>query len=324
MRVLLIYSNQRRDLFAAPPIGLCSVAGAAASAGHEVRVLDLCFRNRVRSNIEEAISKFSPGVVGISIRNIDNLNLLYPVNYLSETREIVDVVRTATNAPIVLGGAGASLMPAEILEYHRADFIVVSDGEVSFVQLLAALDRGVNPQPIPGVGMMRNGRPSLVPPTFAQPFTYGSHVGRWVDLAPYRRLGSSYPIQTKRGCTHSCIYCLYSSRLEGTRLRLRPPADVVEEMDEAVRRYRVSSFEFVDSVFNEPTDHCVELLEEVIRRPWKVTLAATSLTPGNLDPNMLDLMWRTGFRSFSMSPESAHAGDTGFPVGYRAERRLRA
>lgn len=305
MRVLLIYSNQRRDLFAAPPIGLCCVAGAAASAGHEVRVLDLCFRNKVRTAIEQAIAEFSPDVVGISIRNIDNLNLLYPVNYLPQTRELVKIVRRATCVPIVLGGAGASLMPGEILQYHRADYIVVSDGEQSFVNLLTGLERGDSSVGVPGIGLMVNGRFRLTAPTFTQADIPGSYTGRWIDLTPYRRLGSGYPIQTKRGCTHACIYCLYSSRLEGTRLRLRPPADVVDEMDEAVRRYHAKSFEFVDSVFNEPTDHCVQLLEEILRRPWKVTLAATSLTPGNLNRDMLDLMWRAGFRSFSMSPESA-------------------
>ena len=47
MRVLLINSNLKDDILAAPPIGLCYVASAAEVAGHEVRVLDLCFKRRL-------------------------------------------------------------------------------------------------------------------------------------------------------------------------------------------------------------------------------------------------------------------------------------
>ena len=72
MQVLLINSNLKDDWLAAPPIGLCYVAGAAAEAGHDVRVLDLCFRRRILKELEEAIRAFDPDIIGVSIRNIDN------------------------------------------------------------------------------------------------------------------------------------------------------------------------------------------------------------------------------------------------------------
>jgi hypothetical protein len=76
MRVLLINSNLKDDLLAAPPIGLCYVASAAEVAGHEVRVLDLCFKRRIGLELEKAIIGFSPQVIGVSLRNLDNVNML--------------------------------------------------------------------------------------------------------------------------------------------------------------------------------------------------------------------------------------------------------
>jgi hypothetical protein len=58
-------------------------------------------------------------------------------------------------------------------------------------------------------------------------------------------------------------------------------------------------------VFNEPREHCVEILERIVRRPWKTRFTAMGVNPVNLDAGLLDLMWRAGFRSIQISPESA-------------------
>jgi radical SAM superfamily enzyme YgiQ (UPF0313 family) len=128
---------------------------------------------------------------------------------------------------------------------------------------------------------------------------------RWIDMVPYQRLGGHHSIQTKRGCTRHCIYCTYNRALEGFAPRLRPPGDVVDEIEEALARYHPSGFEFVDSVFNSPLDHSRAILEEIGRRPWKTELTAMGVHPEGLDAEYLDLMWRAGFRSFMITPESA-------------------
>lgn len=305
MRVLLVNSNLKDDWLAAPPIGLCYVASAAAEAGHEVRVLDLCFRRRILKELGEAIQAFCPDVIGVSIRNIDNANMLYPVSYVPEAANIFHHIRKLTDVPIVVGGSGASLSPQGIFEVVQADYIVVSDGETPFVQLLRALEEGVSPEHIAGVGMMTNGRFRLSPPELKDLPRVRVDLGKWIDMKPYQRTGSSYNIQTKRGCNQKCIYCTYNRALEGSRLRLRSPVDVVDEVEEALFKYQPESFEFVDSVFNQPFSHCTEILEEIVRRPWQAQFTAMGVSPRNVDGQFLDLMWRAGFTSFMMTPEAA-------------------
>jgi hypothetical protein len=306
MRILLVNTNRKADLMAAPPIGLCYVATAARKAGHEVRVLDLCFSGRRAAKaLRSSVSSFSPEVVGLSVRNVDNANMLRPVSYLPGVRELVAEVRRLSAAPVVLGGSGASLMPEAVLRYAGADAIIVSDGEVSFLRLLDALATGKSWSEIPGVGFMQDGRFHLTPPDFP-PFQFEApEVGHWVDMGPYERLGGTYNVQTKRGCPHHCIYCTYNSSLEGHRLRMRDPHEVVDEIEEAILKYRPRTVEFVDSVFNDPAEHMLTILEEIIRRPWKADFTAMGVQPLHLDREMLDLMWRAGFRSFMITPESA-------------------
>ncbi|MEJ2719210.1 MAG: radical SAM protein [Deltaproteobacteria bacterium] len=207
--------------------------------------------------------------------------------------------------PIVVGGSGASLSPEGIFEVVQADYIVVSNGEVPFVQLLSALENGGSPENIPGVGMRRDGRFHLSPPELKDVPPVRVNLGKWIDMKPYQRSGSSYNIQTKRGCTEKCIYCTYNRVLEGSRLRLRSPVDVVDEVEEALFTYHPESFEFVDSVFNQPFNHCTAILEEIVKRPWEAQFTAMGVSPKNVNDQFLDLMWRAGFTSFMMTPEAA-------------------
>jgi radical SAM superfamily enzyme YgiQ (UPF0313 family) len=305
MRVLLINSNLKDDILAAPPIGLCYVASAAEVAGHEVRVLDLCFKRRIGPELEKAILDFSPQVIGVSLRNLDNVNMLRLISYLPPALEIVQKIRALTGVPLVLGGSGASLDPQGVLEFLHGDYLIVSEGEKSFVALLEALNRGESPAHIPGVAMWRQGEFHLTPPQLTSFPSGNPRLARWVDLRPYEKMGGSYTIQTKRGCRMRCIYCTYNQVLEGNRLRLRPPLEVVDEIEAALYQFKPETFEIVDSVFNDPLGHCREILEEIIRRPWKARFTTMGVSPKNLDGQFLHLMQRAGFTSFMISPESA-------------------
>lgn len=306
MKVLLINSNRKGDMLAAAPIGLCYVASAVEAAGHTVTVLDLCFSGKnALKEVERTIRSFTPQVIGVSVRNIDNVNMMHPITYLSETLELLERIRELTRGPIVVGGSAVSLAPEAVLKFLKADYVVVSDGEKPFTTLLEFLEQGRDDFQVPGVGRLLDGKFSLIPPEFNQFKSLGPDIGRWVDTSAYRKIGAAYNIQTKRGCRHRCVYCTYNRSLEGIQLRLRDPVDVVDEIEEVLIKYRPNTFEFVDSVFNDPLDHSLSILEEIVRRPWKARFTAMGVHPRGLDKKYLDLMWSAGFRSLMITPESA-------------------
>jgi radical SAM superfamily enzyme YgiQ (UPF0313 family) len=163
MRVLLINSNLKDDILAAPPIGLCYVASAAEAAGHQVRVVDLCFQPHRREFLQREIDGWAPEVIGISLRNIDNCNMLYPISYLPEVEQLIRVIRELSNATVVVGGSGVSVMPEKVFSCLPVDYVITSDGEESFVSLLKALQQGESPRDIPGLGMRHQGKFHLTP-----------------------------------------------------------------------------------------------------------------------------------------------------------------
>lgn len=70
MKVLLISANTLTEPYPVYPLGLDYVAGAIA-ADHQVQIVDM---NSIRDydSLGEIIRQFSPDVIGISLRNIDN------------------------------------------------------------------------------------------------------------------------------------------------------------------------------------------------------------------------------------------------------------
>jgi len=308
MRVLLINPNRERMPFPVPPIGLCLVASAAEDAGHDVRLLDLCFDRRPRRAIIHTISDFDPEVVGVSIRNVDNTDCQHPVFYLPEIeRDVIRLCREISPAPIVLGGSGFSILPAEVLTYTGCDWGVVGDGERAFVRLLDRFSRGVAPDFMPGlVRRHPDGKVTQSPADHIEDLDRLSpaDVGHWVDIKAYERNGGGLNLQTKRGCQFRCVYCVYHA-IEGRRYRLRSPASIGDEVADAVAAFQPATVEMADSTFNVPLDHAEAVCEELAGRRLPVRLQTSGINPGFVTAALLRAMERAGFVSMMITPESA-------------------
>lgn len=304
MRVLLLYSNQSRDLTPAPPIGLSYVATATRAAGHTVLFLDLSFSRNVSEDLRRTLGRFDPQVVGISVRNIDNVVCQQPKWYLGELAEQIAMIRRTCRARIVVGGPAISILGATTLDHLDVDFAVIGEGEAAFPQLLAAIDRQESFRALAGVCFRDNGHIEAVPPSRLGQFG-ASGMEQWIDWSAYERRGGTWTLQTKRGCPLQCSYCTYPD-LEGRTTRRRSPADIVDEMERVLRIRGPRSFEFVDSTFNVPVEHACEICEEIIRRQLKVNLTAMGVNPLTASGELFSLMKRAGFNSMMITPESTH------------------
>jgi radical SAM superfamily enzyme YgiQ (UPF0313 family) len=127
---------------------------------------------------------------------------------------------------------------------------------------------------------------------------------RWIDLRRYERHGATIPIQTKRGCVYKCVYCTYRN-VEGWGYRTRDPELVADEVEELWREARVKNFDFVDSTFNSPPGHAIDVCEAIIRRNTGVHLDTTNFTPAAASEELLSAMRRAGFRTLGITAESA-------------------
>ena len=306
-RVLLVSTNTVTAPYPVPPLGLCLVAQSLADR-YEVRVLDGLADGG--TGLSALVRDFAPDYVGVGIRNVDELVMQQPRSYVSDIREsFVAPLRAHSDAPLILGGAGFSIFPDELMDAMDADWGVVGEGEQAMPALLDALDRGADPRDIAGVTLPARARaaaPSLGPrrgeplPGAAIGF---SHLDRWVNFSLYRERGA-YSLQTKRGCPRECIYCTYPT-IEGCHARLRAPEVVVDEIAQAQSRLGDVTFELVDSTFNDPPGHAEAICREILRRGLRLRLRTMGVNPSGVTEELVDLMRRAGFAQIDSTPDSA-------------------
>ncbi len=300
-RLLLINANTETNPYPVPPLGLCLSAGAAGGAC-EVRVYDGAFDRG--EGLARAVDEFRPDYAGIGIRNIDSMEYFGGRAYMEGVRDgFVRPLRELTGAPLILGGSGFSILPGPIMRYLDADYGIAGESEAALPLLLGALGRGNDPSGIPGVIARGEREPARGRIEYDFSTAAPSGIDRLIDLAPYRARGA-YPVQTKRGCAHRCVYCTYTT-VEGTRFRPRDPSAVAREVADACGRAGDMTFEFVDSTFNDPPGHAEAVCRELIAAGAGARLRTMGVNPAGAGPALMDLMRGAGFAQVDCTPDSA-------------------
>lgn len=296
--VLLVSVNRCDDPYPVFPLGLAYIAAAVRKAGYHPIVHDM---NIEPDGLEKTVRESNPEVVGLSLRNIDNVNILHQTRYDSELISVTERIRSVCSAPIVLGGSGFSLFPRQLLSSSQADYGIVGAGETSLVLLLDTLSSRATPLGIPGlvrksfdeiiVTDQRNDSDALV----VQP-------ERSVSAAEfYSTRGGMLNIQTQRGCAYRCGYCTYPL-IEGRTFRRFPPEKVCDDIERSIS-VGAKYFFVVDSVFNTSESHVVAVCEEILKRNIDIQWGCF-LRPGNITRATMELMARAGLTHIEFGTDS--------------------
>lgn len=300
MKVLLISANTEQVNMSAMPLGLACVAEAVKDAGHEVAFLDLMFEADVNSVLNETIATVKPDCIGISVRNIDNQSLEETAFLLETVKEVVAYCRSISDASLVLGGAGYTIFPEEVLAYLNADIGIEGEGEVAFPALLAALEKAEDIAAIPGIHIA--GKEPVLPKVFSDTLDMLSLPEPEVLLSSVLKNDDPWiPVQTRRGCPFKCSYCS-TANIEGTAIRRRSPETIVAWLQKWVQSgYR--NFYFVDNTFNLPVAYakalCRLILESALAIHW-----CAIIYPGHVDAELVKLMAAAGCGQVSLGFES--------------------
>jgi lipid biosynthesis B12-binding/radical SAM protein len=292
MKVLLISANVTLSPYPIYPLGVSMVAAALTKAGHTVRQSDFLLQDSSLDAVCSEVMEFKPDLIGISIRNIDNVNLMNEQYYIQNVRNIVSAIREITDVKVLLGGAGFSLIPDLILQETGADYGIIGEGEVLAVEFANNAEQGIYPLE------------RLVGPASRLPggsIKAALYDDRLVEF--YLHSGNIASIQTKRGCAYKCVYCTYPL-LEGTELRRRDARDVVDDIVLLRDRHQTKYIFFVDSVFNDDQGAYLEVVDEMLRRevciPW-----TGFIRPGGLTDEIVERMKQTGFASAEVGADAA-------------------
>ncbi len=293
MKILLISPNTLTVPYPVYPIGLDYVAGSLSSR-HQVQIADLNILDH--DALADLITNFSPDIVGLSIRNIDNTEAGDPQFFIAEHKQLVDWLRKRCNAPIIGGGAGFTILPQEIFDALTLDYGIIGEGE-RLEQLIEAIDKDLPLADIPGLITASKCNPQTSPWTGEQQRNIhkNSHSQFYLDH------GGMLNLQTKRGCSFRCIYCPYP-HIEGKKHRLVAP-DQVARTALALQKNGARYLFITDSAFNSDVNHSLQVAKAFKKHgvsiPWGGFFA-----PIKLPDNYFKTMKECGLKHIEFGTES--------------------
>lgn len=294
-----------------PPLGLLYIAAYAEKEGHVVVVRDFAIRKR-----KEDIDFKKYDIVGISTDT-------------TRHRQALQLAKKAKTmgCTVVMGGPHPGYVDEEMLSTKRVDFIVRGEGEITFSELVASLQRQDSElHSVRGISFLLNGKVVRTPP---RPFiedldSLPLPARHLIPMDRYQRtrLGGRpiTPLITSRGCPYQCAFCA-SSHFWGTKMRMRSVESVLKEIEEIYYQYRFNAVAFVDDTFNVSPKRVVELCRGIIDRKldlWWWNLSRIDLLLRNEE--MVKEMVRAGGKAVfigveSSNPRTLHELKKGIEVG---------
>ncbi len=260
------------------PLGLGYLAAVLEKEGIAVKMLDLV--NTPFENVEGMIKKEKPDIVGISC-NLTNLRW-------GSFRLAQIVKRVDPNIKVVMGGVHATAMYQQVLTNFPVDVIVRFEGELTFLELVKALESGSDLKAVKGIafkseeGIITTEDRPHIENLDSLPFP----AYRFFKFIMYGNLKVS-AIESSRGCPYNCQYC--SNRKYWGRLRQRSVKNVVDEMEMLYSEYGVRYFSFFDNVFTANKERVIEICKEIIRRNLDVSWECSTKVE-LVSPDMLQWM----------------------------------
>ena len=253
-----------------PCLGLTSIA-TNLSGGHNVYVGDLCTkRDDVPGAVRDAIEEYKPHLVGIS-------SMTFQYNTAKKIAQLIK--GTNKDIRLALGGYHATLMSPELKTEDDSrlfdfsgedgrlfDFVVRGEGEVTFRELVDAMDGGDKDfHSILGLSYRSNGewyhnaqRPLLDVKTIK---LAKRSTRIWND---YGYWGYNFDTtESSRGCTFTCNFCSMQ-HMYGLSFRTFDISRVMEDLED-VKSVRGNIVLFIDDNITLNPKRFLEICEAMIK-----------------------------------------------------------
>jgi radical SAM superfamily enzyme YgiQ (UPF0313 family) len=273
-----------------PSLGLGYLAAVAEKNKHKVKIID-CNLGIHDNHLIETAREFNPEIIGIT----------------ATTPVFRNAIRTASilrsifpEAVLICGGAHPSADPQSAIGAGVFDFLVLGEGEETFLELISYLENKskIEPEDIQGLAFLRKGKIFITQKRLSiadldsLPFP-----ARYLfaPLSVYRPTPASYRklplgiMMTSRGCPSQCTFC--DRQVFGEKFRQRSVDNVMAEIEELLSRYGVREIRFFDDTFTVNHVFVEDLCRKIkkIRIPWTCLTKVTAVNPG-----MLKMMRQAG------------------------------
>jgi radical SAM superfamily enzyme YgiQ (UPF0313 family) len=250
------------------------IAAVVEREGYNVKIIDDYLEKLSQINLSKRILQYKPDIVGISIAC---------TNFYEGLR-VAKLIKTISDAFVVIGGPHATLRAKSFIEYPEVDAVVLGEGEYTLLEIIKRIEMDQSLEGCKGCYCKVNGK-----------VIYNDLRERIKDLdslpLPARHLvrNKSYPrtysfggikrpvdtVSTSRGCPYNCTFCS-SREIWGPLYRYRSAEDVVDEIELLIKKYGTRGIYFREDNFTLNKKRVINLCDELIKRNMKIEWECSS------------------------------------------------
>jgi anaerobic magnesium-protoporphyrin IX monomethyl ester cyclase len=296
MRIALVQPPPRseydRHWARFPSLGIAYIASSLRAAGHTIDLLDGKLAGLTVDDIVAGVRAQPPDLVGITCMTVE-----YP-RAVEIARRIKD---HHPGVPVVVGGAHVNAVGRQALEEGDGfDYACVGEGEHLACELADALERDVDPSTIPGL-VSRRGDELVAAAPRPPPADYDAlPFPAWDLFRPVDTL----PLITHRGCPFKCVFCSHNS---GFKPRYRTPANVLDEVEQILERYRPTRIRIEDETFGLHMGRTKAILDGIISRGIHEHVQFSAQTRvDRIDEEFIRLLKTANFETLELGVETGN------------------
>ena len=265
-KVLLIYPANIKTITKRIPLALLYLAESLLTKNYDPIILDL------------QVDNFNPimlkDILCVGITTLTGPQILYGL-------KIAETIRAINpNIPIIWGGIHPSITYEQTIQHPLVDYIVYGEGEVTFLELVEAIDKKSKINQIPGVVYKEAGKIIVnTPRPFINFNKYNTLPYDLLSLSKYQTM-DRFEYQSSRGCPFGCIYC-YNKKYNFFKWRHKDSKIVLDELETIKNRFHSIILNLVDDEFFINKQRAFEIIKGMIERniifKWR-----------NINPNRYD------------------------------------
>jgi radical SAM superfamily enzyme YgiQ (UPF0313 family) len=257
----------RRALTPVAPLGIAYLAAVLEREQIPVKIIDQFAEGISSQELALRIIGLQADVVGFSV-------LTPNIRSVTETIAELDRIGGKHRPKVVAGNIHPTIFYREMLEGKIADYVVIGEGEKTFLELVKALDAADEQRiaTIPGLAFMSGGevkinkRAEQIRDLDSLPFP----AWHLFDLNHYKApptlaLGKVIlPTLLRRGCPFSCTFC--SQNINYKKVLGRSYDNLLDEVEDNIARYGIRYFGLQDASFPMSENDALEFADALMSR----------------------------------------------------------
>jgi radical SAM superfamily enzyme YgiQ (UPF0313 family) len=283
------------------PSGVLSLATLPKDKGYNVKIIDQRIDKDWEKNLIKAL-KSNPICVGITCMTGRQIEFALKAS---------KIVKEHSTSPVVWGGVHTTILPEESISHPLIDIIVLREGEITFMEVVEALENRTALADVKGIyykeggKVKRTGERSFIKNLDGLPdLPY-----ELLDMEKYSSInieGKSIDFVSSRGCPFNCSFC-YNTYFNRRLWRALSAEETVKRLKNMVNKYNIKTIFFQDDNFCADLTRLRKILKGILEEKLDINWGTLGLrvdTAKRMDDSMLQLMEKSGCVNVDIGAES--------------------